>query len=85
MCEAMALDRLNTQFWVKDYLITPISQTVEEGNGNCCVQYKVHISRPTLEQEEVEKPLEQVLFFDERAASVLVLINATDQDSVFLH
>uniref|UniRef100_A0A3P8VXC4 MAX dimerization protein MGA n=1 Tax=Cynoglossus semilaevis TaxID=244447 RepID=A0A3P8VXC4_CYNSE len=30
MCEAMALDRLNTQFWVKDYLITPISQTSKE-------------------------------------------------------
>ncbi|KAL7380110.1 hypothetical protein ABVT39_011908 [Epinephelus coioides] len=57
LCEAMAWDRLDEPFWIKNYLISPISQTVEDSGGNRCIQYKIHISRPLLEPEKPVKPV----------------------------
>ncbi|XP_059209138.1 MAX dimerization protein MGA a isoform X4 [Centropristis striata] len=60
ICEEMAQDRLTGPFWVKDYLISPISQTVEGSGADRCVQYKIHISRPRMEQEEpAESPQQE--------------------------
>ncbi|TKS87256.1 hypothetical protein D9C73_021380 [Collichthys lucidus] len=53
----MALDRLDRPFWIKKYLISPISQTVEESGADRCIQYKIHISRPRLEREEPAGPV----------------------------
>ncbi|TMS21242.1 hypothetical protein E3U43_015215 [Larimichthys crocea] len=57
LCERMALDRLDRPFWIKKYLISPISQTVEESGADRCIQYKIHISRPRLEREEPAGPV----------------------------
>ncbi|XP_044023006.1 LOW QUALITY PROTEIN: MAX dimerization protein MGA a [Siniperca chuatsi] len=56
LCEAMALDRLDEPFWIRKYLISPISQTVEESGADSCIQYKIHISRPQLEQGKPAAP-----------------------------
>ncbi|XP_071400068.1 MAX dimerization protein MGA a [Centroberyx affinis] len=59
VCEAMAQDRLGQPFWVKNYLINPLSQHVEGDGVERCVHYKVHISEPRLGRETPEKPQEQ--------------------------
>uniref|UniRef100_A0A3B3U3V7 T-box domain-containing protein n=1 Tax=Poecilia latipinna TaxID=48699 RepID=A0A3B3U3V7_9TELE len=41
LCEAMAQDQLDKPFWIKNYLITPIDETVDETSGNRCIEYKV--------------------------------------------
>ncbi|XP_029350514.1 MAX dimerization protein MGA a isoform X2 [Echeneis naucrates] len=51
LCEAMAQDRLESRFWIRQYLISPISQTTEESGTDCCIQYRVHISRPSVDRE----------------------------------
>ncbi|XP_047467070.1 MAX dimerization protein MGA a isoform X2 [Mugil cephalus] len=51
LCEAMAQDRLDQPFWIRKYLIQPVSRTVVESGTDHCIQYKVHISRPKVEQE----------------------------------
>ncbi|XP_050923742.1 LOW QUALITY PROTEIN: MAX dimerization protein MGA a [Lates calcarifer] len=51
LCEAMAQDRLDAPFWIRDYLISPISQSVEESGADRCIQYEIHISRPRVEPE----------------------------------
>lgn len=56
LCEAMARDGLDEPFWIKKYLISPISQTVEESGADRCIQYKIHISRPKLERENPAAP-----------------------------
>ncbi|XP_076605255.1 MAX dimerization protein MGA a isoform X2 [Chaetodon auriga] len=57
LCERMAWDQLDKPFWIKNYLISPISQTVEESGTDRCIQYKIHISRPKLEQETPAAPV----------------------------
>lgn len=57
LCEMMAQDQLDEPFWIKNYLISPISQTVEESDTDRCIQYKIHISRPKLEQEKPAAPV----------------------------
>lgn len=49
LCERMASDQLDRPFWVKQYLISPVAQTVEGGGADCCIQYKIHISTPQRE------------------------------------
>lgn len=56
LCEAMAQDRLDDPFWIRKYLISPISQTVEESGSDRCIQYKIHISRPRVEREKAAAP-----------------------------
>lgn len=55
LCEAMAQDRLNEPFWFRRYLVSPVSQTVEESNGERCIQYKIHISQPKLGRQKPEQ------------------------------
>nr|XP_046164108.1 MAX dimerization protein MGA a [Oncorhynchus gorbuscha] len=45
VCEHMAQDHLTNPFWVKGYLIKPVSQTLRNDGESCSVHYKVHISR----------------------------------------
>lgn len=52
LCERMAWDQLDRPFWIRNYLISPIGQTVEESGTHRCIQYKIHISRPKLEAEK---------------------------------
>ncbi|XP_017157945.1 MAX dimerization protein MGA a isoform X2 [Poecilia reticulata] len=52
LCEAMAQDQLDRPFWIKNYLITPIDETVDETNGNRCIEYKVQISTPILDRKK---------------------------------
>ncbi|XP_071354656.1 MAX dimerization protein MGA a isoform X2 [Trachinotus anak] len=59
LCEAMAHDRLDGPFWIRKYLISPISQTVEESGGDRCIQYRIHISSPRLELEKPAAPKPQ--------------------------
>lgn len=59
LCEAMAQDRLDNPFWIKKYLISPLTQTVEKNGKDSCVQYKVHISTPKLEREKPPAPPKQ--------------------------
>ncbi|KAM8916660.1 MAX dimerization protein MGA a isoform 2-T8 [Spinachia spinachia] len=61
LCEAMAEDHLDQPLWIRDYLVNPISHTVEDGAANRCIHYKMHISRP--QQPETllrqQRPLKQ--------------------------
>ncbi|XP_070776873.1 MAX dimerization protein MGA a [Enoplosus armatus] len=57
LCEAMARDQLDQPFWIRKYLISPVSQTVEESGTDSCIQYKIHISRPNLEREKPAAPV----------------------------
>ncbi|XP_045918360.1 MAX dimerization protein MGA a isoform X2 [Micropterus dolomieu] len=59
LCEAMAMDQLNRPFWIRKYLISPISQTQEESGADSCIQYKIHISRPQQDQEQPAQPENQ--------------------------
>ncbi|AWP15925.1 putative MAX gene-associated protein-like [Scophthalmus maximus] len=68
LCEAMALDKLYKPFWIRKYLISPVSSTMEESGGDRCIQYKVRITRPQVQREQpaaqpklqrMEKPQEQ--------------------------
>ncbi|XP_028251885.1 MAX gene-associated protein-like isoform X3 [Parambassis ranga] len=52
LCEAMAQDQLGQPFWIRKYLISPISQTVEGSGTDRCIQYKVRVSRPKTLQEK---------------------------------
>uniref|UniRef100_A0A674F6Y3 MAX dimerization protein MGA a n=1 Tax=Salmo trutta TaxID=8032 RepID=A0A674F6Y3_SALTR len=45
VCEHMAQDHLTNPFWVKGYLIKPMSQTLRNDGESCSVHYKVHISQ----------------------------------------
>ncbi|KAM9433682.1 MAX dimerization protein MGA a isoform 1-T2 [Salvelinus alpinus] len=45
VCEHMAQDHLTNPFWVKGYLIKPMSQTLRNNGESCSVHYKVHISQ----------------------------------------
>lgn len=45
VCEHMAQDHLTNPFWVKGYLIKPVSQTLRNDGESCSVHYKVHISQ----------------------------------------
>ncbi|KAK2826846.1 hypothetical protein Q5P01_021060 [Channa striata] len=63
LCEAMSQDRLCSPFWIKKYLISPLSQTLEENSTERCIQYKIHISTPKVEREKPAapwKPLKQL-------------------------
>ncbi|XP_014908013.1 MAX dimerization protein MGA a isoform X3 [Poecilia latipinna] len=59
LCEAMAQDQLDKPFWIKNYLITPIDETVDETSGNRCIEYKVQISTPILDRKKApaKKPV----------------------------
>ncbi|XP_068456296.1 MAX dimerization protein MGA a [Clinocottus analis] len=57
LCQAMAQDRLDQPFWIKDYLISPISQNEEDGAADRCIHYKMHISRPPLERQKPARPV----------------------------
>uniref|UniRef100_A0A3B3U4K6 T-box domain-containing protein n=1 Tax=Poecilia latipinna TaxID=48699 RepID=A0A3B3U4K6_9TELE len=63
LCEAMAQDQLDKPFWIKNYLITPIDETVDETSGNRCIEYKVQISTPILDRKKApaKKPVTQGL------------------------
>uniref|UniRef100_A0A4W5PJE5 Uncharacterized protein n=1 Tax=Hucho hucho TaxID=62062 RepID=A0A4W5PJE5_9TELE len=55
VCEHMAQDHLTNPFWVKGYLIKPMSQTLRNDGESCSIHYKVHISqvsRPDGVEEE---------------------------------
>ncbi|XP_034722316.1 ribosomal biogenesis protein LAS1L-like, partial [Etheostoma cragini] len=52
----MAQDRLGKAFWIQDYLISPLTQTMEQSGADCCIQYRMHISRPRLEREKPTRP-----------------------------
>ncbi|XP_024292797.1 MAX dimerization protein MGA a isoform X2 [Oncorhynchus tshawytscha] len=45
VCEHMAQDHLTNPFWVKGYLIKPVSQNLRNDGESCSVHYKVHISQ----------------------------------------
>lgn len=51
LCERMACDQLDKPFWVRQYFISPVTQTAEGSGTDCCIQYKIHISTPKLEPE----------------------------------
>uniref|UniRef100_UPI001ED82428 MAX dimerization protein MGA a n=1 Tax=Scatophagus argus TaxID=75038 RepID=UPI001ED82428 len=57
LCERMAWDQLDQPFWIKKYLISPISQTVEGSGSDRCIQYKIHISRPKLDPVKPAAPV----------------------------
>ncbi|KAM9341612.1 MAX dimerization protein MGA a [Symphorus nematophorus] len=59
LCERMAWDQLDEPFWIKNYLISPMGQTVEgTGTGSDhCIQYKIHISTPKLEPDRPVRPV----------------------------
>lgn len=57
LCERMAWDQLEKPFWIKKYMINPVGQTVEESSTGRCIQYKIHITRPS---EDPIKPAEPV-------------------------
>uniref|UniRef100_A0A8C7LF79 MAX gene-associated protein n=1 Tax=Oncorhynchus kisutch TaxID=8019 RepID=A0A8C7LF79_ONCKI len=55
VCEHMAKDHLRNPFWVKGYLIKPVSQTLRNDGESCSIHYKVLISqvpRPDEVEEE---------------------------------
>ncbi|XP_075941314.1 MAX dimerization protein MGA a isoform X2 [Anarhichas minor] len=56
LCEAMAQNQLDQPFWIRDYLVSPISRTEEAEHNDCCIHYRMHISRPKLEREEPVRP-----------------------------
>uniref|UniRef100_A0A4W5PGT4 T-box domain-containing protein n=1 Tax=Hucho hucho TaxID=62062 RepID=A0A4W5PGT4_9TELE len=55
VCEHMAQDHLTNPFWVKGYLIKPMSQTLRNDGESCSIHYKVHISQEVEEGQSVEK------------------------------
>lgn len=52
LCERMACDQLDQPFWVQQYLISPVGQTVEGSGADSCIQYKIHISRSNVQPEK---------------------------------
>lgn len=52
LCERMACDQLDQPFWVQQYLVSPIGQTVEGSGADSCIQYQIHISRSNMEPEK---------------------------------
>ena len=56
LCEAMAWDQLDQPFWIRQYFISPISQTVEQSGADRCIQYRIHISRPEQGRGGPQKP-----------------------------
>ncbi|KAM3594697.1 uncharacterized protein V6R79_012448 [Siganus canaliculatus] len=52
LCNRMAWDDLDKPFWIRKYLIRPSGHTVEESSSGNCTQYKVHISRPNMKQQQ---------------------------------
>ncbi|CAB1331183.1 unnamed protein product [Coregonus sp. 'balchen'] len=73
VCEHMAQDHLTNPFWVKGYLIKPLSQTLRNDGESRSVHYKVHISQVSqldgveeengeeewMEEEEEEEEMEE--------------------------
>lgn len=59
LCEAMAEDHLDQPLWIRDYLVNPISHTVEDAAANRCIHYKMHISRPNPEKPQHLETLER--------------------------
>lgn len=60
LCEAMARDRLDRPFWIRNYLICPTAQSVEGSGADQCIQYHVKISRPTPKPGKPAAPRRQV-------------------------
>ncbi|KAM6917356.1 MAX dimerization protein MGA a [Lycodopsis pacificus] len=56
LCEAMAQNQLDQPFWIRDYLVSPTSRTEEAEHNDCCIHYRMHISRPKPERERPERP-----------------------------
>ncbi|KAM6912837.1 MAX dimerization protein MGA a [Xenentodon cancila] len=52
LCEAMAQDQLDKPFWIRNYLISPQGQTVQGSGEDQCLQYRIRISRPSLERQK---------------------------------
>lgn len=69
LCEAMAQNRLERPFWIKNFLIHPTGQSVEGSGAERCVQYHVKISRSALKPRKSTAPRRQV---GAVAASVMV-------------
>lgn len=48
LCQRMALNRLDSPFWVGRHLIRPAGSHVEgdSDSGNFCINYKIHVSAP---------------------------------------
>uniref|UniRef100_A0A8C7R4P2 MAX dimerization protein MGA a n=1 Tax=Oncorhynchus mykiss TaxID=8022 RepID=A0A8C7R4P2_ONCMY len=70
VCEHMAKDHLRNPFWVKGYLIKPVSQTLRNDGESCSTHYKVLISqvpRPDgVEEENGEEEEERMGEKDEK-------------------
>ncbi|KAM8737752.1 MAX dimerization protein MGA a isoform 5-T5 [Acanthopagrus schlegelii] len=60
LCERMAWDQLEKPFWIKKYKINPVGQTVEESSSGRCIQYKIHITRPSEDLIKTAKPVKPV-------------------------
>ncbi|XP_017293151.1 MAX dimerization protein MGA a isoform X2 [Kryptolebias marmoratus] len=56
LCEAMAREQLTKPFWIKQYLIVPIDETVEGSGANQCIQYRVQITTPKLQRAKGPVP-----------------------------
>lgn len=63
LCERMACDQLDKPFWVRQYFISPVTQTTEGSGTDCCIQYKIHISTPKQEPENPAASGEMVQVF----------------------
>lgn len=57
LCEAMSHRRMDKPFWVRNYLVSPMSRTVERSGAHRYVQFKVHVTRPIIEVTDEEQRL----------------------------
>ncbi|KAM4724421.1 MAX dimerization protein MGA a isoform 2-T2 [Anableps anableps] len=80
LCEAMAQDQLDKPFWIKNYLITPIDETVDETSENRCIQYRVQISTPILEMKTATATVKPVIHGRKRGIKPAALHR---QDNLF--
>ncbi|XP_036927400.1 MAX dimerization protein MGA a isoform X7 [Acanthopagrus latus] len=60
LCERMAWDQLEKPFCIKKYMINPVGQTVEESSSGRCIQYKIHITRPSEDLIKTAEPVKPV-------------------------
>lgn len=56
LCEAMARQQLTKPFWIKQYHIIPISETVQGTGNNQCIQYRVQVTTPKAKREKLQIP-----------------------------
>lgn len=56
LCEAMARQQLTKPFWIKQYHIIPISETVHGTGDTQCIQYRVQVTMAKAEREKLQIP-----------------------------